>query len=189
MDMVMTNYMDLLAMNQPWNLILFMVIPVGLAEALVATEFFTAFLQGRGSHSNGWQRANHVLGILAGVYFAGIVFYLVTHVLPAISWKGALDMAAIGAYLLGLVPLLAISLLELGVWGRSLSPEKRMKHHFALLIGFLVISHAAMIFGMTDPRLTGWQPSVQTEMQHDMGTAMQQNMSGHSMAGHAGHGN
>lgn len=28
--MVMTNYMDLLAANQPWNLILFMVIPVVL---------------------------------------------------------------------------------------------------------------------------------------------------------------
>ena len=41
--MVMTNYMELLAVNQPWNLILFMVIPVGLAEALVATEFFMVF--------------------------------------------------------------------------------------------------------------------------------------------------
>lgn len=38
--MMMTNYMDLLAANQPWNLLLFMVIPVGLAEALVATEFY-----------------------------------------------------------------------------------------------------------------------------------------------------
>lgn len=28
--MVMTNYMDLLAQNQPWNLILFMVVPVVL---------------------------------------------------------------------------------------------------------------------------------------------------------------
>ena len=44
--MVMTNYMDLLAANQPWNLILFMVIPVVLAESLVATEFYTTSLPG-----------------------------------------------------------------------------------------------------------------------------------------------
>lgn len=42
--MIMTNYMELLATNQPWNLILFMVIPVTLAEALVATEFYTVYL-------------------------------------------------------------------------------------------------------------------------------------------------
>ncbi len=41
--MVMTNYMDLLAANQPWNLILFMVVPVVLAESLVATEFMMAY--------------------------------------------------------------------------------------------------------------------------------------------------
>ena len=35
--MNMTHYMELLAVNQPWNLILYMVIPVALAEALVAT--------------------------------------------------------------------------------------------------------------------------------------------------------
>ena len=39
MQMVMTNYMDLLAQNQPWNLILFMVVPVVLAESLVAMVF------------------------------------------------------------------------------------------------------------------------------------------------------
>ena len=38
--MSMTNYMELLMTNQPWNLIMFMVIPVGLAECLVATEFY-----------------------------------------------------------------------------------------------------------------------------------------------------
>ena len=38
--MGMTNYMEILGSNQPWNMILFMLIPVGLAEALVATEFF-----------------------------------------------------------------------------------------------------------------------------------------------------
>jgi hypothetical protein len=32
--MNMTHYMELLAVNQPWNLILFMAIPVALAEII-----------------------------------------------------------------------------------------------------------------------------------------------------------
>ena len=38
--MNMTHYMELLASNQPWNLIIFMAIPVVLAETLAITEFY-----------------------------------------------------------------------------------------------------------------------------------------------------
>lgn len=38
--MNMTHYMELLAVNQPWNLILFMAIPVILAETLAITELY-----------------------------------------------------------------------------------------------------------------------------------------------------
>ncbi|OPX91516.1 MAG: hypothetical protein A4E54_00224 [Pelotomaculum sp. PtaB.Bin117] len=41
----MTHYMELLATNQPWNLIFYMAIPVILAETLVATEFFVVYMQ------------------------------------------------------------------------------------------------------------------------------------------------
>ena len=49
--MSMTAYMALLAANQPWNLILFMVIPVACAETLVASEFFV--LYGKATHGDG----------------------------------------------------------------------------------------------------------------------------------------
>ena len=91
--MMMTNYMDLLAANQPWNLLLFMVIPVGLAEALVATEFYMVYLKDK--EESGWRRWNRRLGIAAGVYFTGVVLYLVTHVVPFLEWRGVADMAAI----------------------------------------------------------------------------------------------
>lgn len=48
--MSMTAYMALLAANQPWNLILFMVIPVACAETLVASEFFV--LYGKATHGD-----------------------------------------------------------------------------------------------------------------------------------------
>ena len=41
--MSMTHYMELLAQNQPWNLILFMAIPVILAETVAITELFILF--------------------------------------------------------------------------------------------------------------------------------------------------
>ena len=41
--MNMTHYMELLAVNQPWNLIIFMAIPVILAETLAITELYVLF--------------------------------------------------------------------------------------------------------------------------------------------------
>lgn len=50
--MNMTHYMELLVTNQPWNLIYYMVIPVVLAEILVAIEFFIVFKR----QISGWWR-------------------------------------------------------------------------------------------------------------------------------------
>ena len=181
--MMMTNYMDLLAANQPWNLLLFMVIPVGLAEALVATEFYMVYLKDK--EESGWRRWNRRLGIAAGVYFTGVVLYLVTHVVPFLEWRGVADMAAILFYLFGVIPLLGIALLELGIWGRGLSASHRTHSHFILLIGFLVVSHLAMILGMMDPQVAGWRPDSAAMQQMTEMPAAHGSMDAHS--GHAGH--
>ena len=47
----MTHYMELLSLNQPYNLILYMVIPMGLAELLVAMEFFTMYHMDSGKNA------------------------------------------------------------------------------------------------------------------------------------------
>ena len=39
----MTHYMELLAQNQPWNLIIFMAIPVICAETIAITELMILF--------------------------------------------------------------------------------------------------------------------------------------------------
>ena len=41
--MNMTHYMELLALNQPWNLLIFMAGPIVLAETLAITEFYLLF--------------------------------------------------------------------------------------------------------------------------------------------------
>lgn len=181
--MIMTNYMELLSLNQPWNLILFMVIPVGLAETLVATEFFTLYL-GEGKNKT-WRFVNKYIGMLLGLYFLGVVVYLAMSVVPSIQWRGWVDQVSVYAYMLGVVPLFAITLMEWNVFGSKGSQAKRVKLHAVLLIAFLVVSHVAMIFGMADPQLGGWQAPVAMEhgtMQHD---AMSQASKDHSQMDHS----
>lgn len=151
--MSMTNYMALLAMNQPWNILLYMVLPVGLAEALVATEFFTLYYSQQAEGSC-WKKINKYIGIVLGFYFLAVDIYLLSSVIPHLQWHGPIDVIAVVAYLLGVFPLLGISLFELGVFGQVKNP---VKVHFLLLIAFLVVSHIAMIFGMLDPNLIGSQ--------------------------------
>ena len=169
--MMMTNYMDLLAANSPWNLILFMVIPVAAAEAMVAAEFYMLYRKDDSTQT--WQKISKALGIFSGIYFAAVVVYLIAAVIPSLHWRGIIDEIAIFFYLLGIFPLGAITLLELGAIGRSLSERERMRKHFQFLIGFLIVSHIAMIFGMANPTLSGWRPSpadMPMNMNHtDMG--------------------
>jgi hypothetical protein len=161
--MTMTHYMELLAVNQPWNLIIYMVIPVALAEALVATEFFTVFLRG---NAGGWRTWNKLIGIGLGFYFLGIFINMMTTAIPHIAWRGPADVLAVGAYLSGVIPLFSIALLELGVIGKGKTEEEKMKLHFILLTVFLVVAHVAMIFGMVDPSIMGWSPNAGGHMQH-----------------------
>ena len=165
--MMMTNYMDLLAANSPWNLILFMVIPVAAAEAMVAAEFYMLYRKDDSTQT--WQKISKALGIFSGIYFAAVVVYLIAAVIPSLHWRGIIDEIAIFFYLLGIFPLGAITLLELGAIGRSLSERERMRKHFQFLIGFLIVSHIAMIFGMANPTLSGWRPSPAEHEAHGHG--------------------
>ncbi|SDF14222.1 DUF6803 family protein [Sporolituus thermophilus] len=156
--MNMTHYMELLAVNQPWNLIIYMVIPVVLAEALVATEFFVVFNK---QQKTGTLRAlNKWLGIILGFYFLGIFLNLMTTAVPNIKWRGAADILAVGFYLSGVLPLLSIALMELGIIAKGKDDEAKLKLHFVLLTVFLVVAHIAMVFGMVDPTVMGWSPDA-----------------------------
>lgn len=146
--MNITHYMELLMTNQPWNLIFFMAIPVILVELLVASEFFVTFNR---LYEGKLRTFNKYLGTFLGFYFLGIFLYLTTTVVPTIEWRGIIDILSVGLYLSGVVFLFGISLLELGILGRRFTRENKMKTHFILLIGFLVVAHFAMIFGMASP--------------------------------------
>lgn len=154
MSNAMTHYMELLASNQPWNLLIFMAVPVICAETLAITELIVLFTR----NMNGKARAvSKATGIFAGLYFLGIFIYLFnTAVIPLTvngGWRGFADVVAVGFYLSGIIPFLGMTLLELGVIGRKKDEMGKMKQH-AILVGiFLVVAHIAMIFGMINPDL------------------------------------
>ena len=150
--MSMTHYMQLLASNQPWNLILFMGVPVVLAETVAITELYILYTRRR---DNAFGALNRAASILGGFYFAGVFVYLMAEAVVPITqsgaWRGPADVIAVGAYLSGIVPLLGLALTDLGVVARGQTDERRLMLHAALVAVFLVVAHVAMIFGMLDP--------------------------------------
>ncbi len=163
--MTLTHYMELLMANQPWNLILYMAIPVSLAEVLVATEFFVVFNRVKTGGIRSW---NKWIGIVLGFYFLGVFLQLGLTVIPTIEWRGMADIIAVGSYLSGVIPLFSIALLELGLIGAGKTNEEKMKLHFILLTVFLIVAHIAMIVGMVDPQILGWDPGGNHLMHHKM---------------------
>jgi len=166
--MFMTHYMELLAQNQPWNLILFMAIPVVLAETVAITELFILFSR---QFNGPLRQVNRTASIADGLYFCGVFVYLMlTAVIPLTTsggWRGAADVIAVGFYLSGIVPLLGLALLDLGLIGKGRTDEGKLKLHATFVAIFLVVAHIAMIFGMLDPSLLMSQPAPAA---HDMGT-------------------
>lgn len=157
MSMNMTHYMQLLAVNQPRNLLLFMALPVVLAETLAITELAILFLR---EATPGWVRTlSRGAGLLAGPVMLAILLHLLLNaVIPLTAtagWRGPADVIAVGFYLVGVVPLAGITLVDLGLIGGT--HHQVVKLHAAFIAVFLVVAHVAMIFGMLDPAVLGYQ--------------------------------
>lgn len=153
--MPMTHYMGLLAANQPWNLLIFMAVPVILAETLAITELVILF----GGHVPRVVRSlSRGAGLIVGPVMVAITLHLLLNaVLPLTmggAWRGPADAIAVLAYLLGTIPLVGITLVELRLIGRT--ERHALKLHATFVGIFLVVAHVAMIFGMLDPTVLGW---------------------------------
>ena len=152
--MNMTHYMELLATNQPWNLIIFMAIPVVLAETLAITELYILFTR---NFKGQIRKINKIAGVIAGFYFLIIFLHLLSKAVIPITlggqWRTIIDVIAVSFYLLGVVPLLGISLLEIGAIWRNKTEEWKLGTHAIFVAICLVVAHVAMVFGMLNPSL------------------------------------
>ena len=163
--MNMTHYMELLATNQPWNLLIFMAIPIVLAETLAITELYLLSTR----NYTGWVNSlNCMAGITVGLYFIGVIVYLLkTTVLPitqAGEWRTIIDVVAVGSYLIGGLPLIYIAFQELA-WVNTKATDEAKRHAHAICVAlFLIFGHIAMIAGMLDPSLLGYVPNGMSEV-------------------------
>ncbi len=154
----MTHYMQLLADNQPWNLLIFMAIPIVLAETLAITELYILYTR---KFSGFVYHLNRFAGTSVGLYFIGIIAYLMIVVVVPVSkageWRTAIDLVAVSTYLLGGLPLIWIALQEFGFVNQRLHQMAKLKIHAICVALFLIFGHIAMISGMLDPALLGYQ--------------------------------
>jgi hypothetical protein len=163
--MNMTHYMGLLAANQPWNLILFMAIPVILAETIAICELYLLFTR---NFSGLAKKLSRYSGMFVGVYMVGVLSYLTwTAAIPITmsgEWRGFADVIAVGCYLLAAFPLIGIGAMEFGLIGSKRDEEGKLRLHATFVAIFLVLAHVAMIFGMVNPVVLGWHPDALNSM-------------------------
>jgi hypothetical protein len=150
--------MELLAINQPWNLIIFMAIPIVLAETLAITELYLLFTR---KFDGAVYYLNRFSGIAVGVYFVGIIYYIVTNAIIPITqageWRTMIDVIAVSTYVIAGLPLIWIALQEFGLVNRALDQMGKLKIHAICVALFLVFGHIAMITGMLDPGILGYK--------------------------------
>lgn len=181
--MVMTHYMELLSLHEPWFLILFMLVPMVLAETILAAGAFSLLY--KDSRSEKWDSLSHVCGLILGVFFIVATVYIVTSYVPTIQWRGPIDYISIWAYVLGVIPAILILLQELGIIFKGLDTTAKIKKHIVLMILFVLFTHLAMVFGMADPQLAGYVPPKQNmQMQMNGNMPMDHSQMDHSQMNH-----
>lgn len=166
--MVMTHYMELLSLNQPLFLIVFMLVPMVLAETILASGAFSLLY--KDGRSRKWDSLSHICGLILGIFFICASVYIVAFYVPTIDWRGPIDYISVWSYVLAIIPAVLILLQELGILFKGLDNTMKIKRHIVLMVLFVLFTHLAMAFGMADPQLAGYVPPANTmQMQHHMG--------------------
>lgn len=156
--MIMTHYMELLLLHQPWFLILFMLVPIVLAETILACAIFGLIY--KNEKSTRWQSWGRKSTITLGIFFILATAYLAIFYVPSITnWRGPIDYIAIFSYMLAVIPAALLLLHELGIICQQLTSTKKTIFHAVLLILFVIFTHFAMVFGMANPQLAGYVPT------------------------------
>ena len=137
-----THYMGLLMANQPWNLLLFMVLPfVLIYGGLVPAKLgLVAPSVGR-----------LVTPVLAAYYTAAAVYlvrYAAWPLTTGAGWRGPADWIAVLGYIATAVPILGLT----AVTFRPASEQARNWWFYSVV----VLAHVAMSFGMLAPFVLGW---------------------------------
>ncbi len=176
--MSMTHYMELLMENSPYNLLVFMALPVILAETVAITELVLLFAK---KPWCGVRQINQYASVLVGMVFLVILAWLIPNVIYPLTvngqWRGWIDVVAVIFFAIAGLPMIMLALLRLG-WILKLKDVRKVTAmQIALVSSFLVFSHVAMIAGMADPNLFTASPVSVEHSMHEHESAMFPDMS------------
>lgn len=150
--MYMTHYMELLSTTT--NLLIFMALPVVLAETAAITELVILFSKGT---SKKVRLINKASCYLCAIVFIFIDLYILREVIMPLSansgWYGLVDKIAVIAFLLGGVIMIILGIFTMNAFAGIYGERGQKGIRIGLLAAFLVVSHIAMIAGMADPRI------------------------------------
>ncbi len=170
--MGMTHYMELM-MGSWYLLVLFMALPMFLAECYVVSEILL-LLSPR--ESDGLKTFNRWSAYASAVVIAALAAYAAMYFSRVTEWRTWVDVTAAVAYVAAGLPFLYVGLLEADLVGRTLTAVRKGHRAVATVVLYLILAHAAMVFGMFDPMQFGWQGTG--HMMHDMSSMS----GGHAMS-------
>lgn len=150
--MYMTHYMELLSSTS--NLLIFMALPVVLAETAAITELIIL----HSKKTNPIVKSiNQYSCFLAAIVFVLIDLYMLKEVVMPLTsnsgWYGLIDQIAVIFFILGGLVMIALGIFSINAFSAIYGERVHRGIRIGLLSAFLVISHIAMIAGMADPRL------------------------------------
>lgn len=185
--MGMTHYMEL--MMGSWHLlVLFMALPMFLAECYVVSEILLLL---KPREAGALKTFNKLSAYASALIIAALSLYAATYFAGVKAWRTWVDVTAAVAYVAAGLPFIYVGLLEAGFIGRAKSALQKGHAAVAAVVAYLILSHAAMVFGMFDPMQFGWQPAPgegHSMMNHDMGAINHGGHEGHAMPmNHEGH--
>ena len=150
--MYMTHYMELLSTTT--NLLIFMALPVVLAETAAITELM--ILHAKKANPT-VKLINRLSCFLAAIVFILIDLYMIKEVVMPLTansgWYGLIDKIAVFFFILGGIVMIALGVFSMNIFANVYGERVHRGIRIGLLSAFLVVSHIAMIAGMADPRL------------------------------------
>lgn len=161
--MVMTHYMDLM-MGSWYLLVLFMAVPMALAEAYVVSEILI-LMKGEAAGA-GLKSFNHWSIYIAAVVITALCLYAGAEFAKAEEWRTWVDVVASVSYVACFIPIVFIAAIEAGVLMKGAPALKKGYSAVAAVVAYLILAHMAMVFGMFDPMQFGYQPKDGAMMMH-----------------------
>ena len=137
----MTQLLELLLTNSPWNLILFFALPLGFGTISGASELFVLY---RKETHGAWKTVNSWSGWISAGWFCWVAFELLTQHWLGMAWRNLFDFVSMTAYIGLIVPLLGMAIADLPWVKIRKRPERRLAVHAGFSALFRVMLFVAV---------------------------------------------